>query len=190
MGADSIRATFAACALGLLGTSVGCGGATRADPPISNGQDGGGPVLPSTGDASSDDASSSSDVSITDGFIRADVIDTTSDASVGRCANASYTSAPDGGRCDPSRIQVASPEGPTCSGPAMGQLCDVLQFSFAGADASAVPVGFSCTPESGTMLCESTSFAGGSHILDTATLDVMCSITQTFPQSVVTCGHF
>jgi hypothetical protein len=115
--------------------------------------------------------------------------DAGTDAALARCGGSTYTNAPNGAACDPSRIQVGSPESASCYAPRPGQWCDVLRFTFTTGDPAKVPAEFSCSaPSGGTTLCESSSFAGGSHTLDDATLDDLCSITQGFSEAVITCG--
>jgi hypothetical protein len=168
--------------LAVAATLAGCGSVAAT-----NGSDAGGGRPSGGDDASSSDALTTVDSRGPDAM----PADATSDATLARCGTSTYTTAPNGGACDPTRIQVATPEGAECYAPPTGAWCDVLQFSFTTGDQAAVPAGFSCSPSTGgTTLCDSSSFAGNSHIIDDATLNDLCTITRTFTQSVITCGIF
>jgi hypothetical protein len=144
------------------------------------------------------DAAPATDASTADGSFDGSTTDDALDAldsgplqdGGGRCTGSTYTSAPDGGACDPLHVLYVQGRGGTrCFAPPDGTFCDVLQLSVAALDASSLPPGFVCgSAELGVTTCRYPLTDGGTNgTLDDAAIAAACAVTAALPQTTVTC---
>ena len=93
----------------------------------------------------------------------------------------------DAGPCDCSRIKGAGPA--MSAGMTPGAFCDRFGFTLPGtAGGPAVPSAFACSVELGQRSCVAVGNAGSQHVvLNEATLEAACAVTQAFPAAEITC---
>lgn len=96
----------------------------------------------------------------------------------------------DAGPCDWSRIKGAGLAMSACMKP--GAFCDRFGFTLPGtAGGPAVPPAFACSVEVGQRSCFAVGNAGSQHVvLNEATLEAACAVTQAFPAAEITCDVY
>src|SRR5205814_5902912 len=103
------------------------------------------------------------------------------------CPGASYTTAPSGAPCDPSRILRGGGLVAWYCGPDIGASCDELSVGLASDEMT--PPGFRCgSAELGVRQCD-WIFDGDASFgyIDKAALEAACAVTAAFPGRNVNC---